>query len=1036
MFVDFFISRPIFAIVCSLIIILAGLISIPALPLAQYPNIAPPKVSVTCNYTGASAAVVESAVTTPLEQQINGIDAVKYIESSSSNDGTSSITITFQLERNPDLATVDVQNRVNAVLGRLPDDVKRTGVTVDKVANTFVLAIGLTSPDGKYSSQFLSNYADVYIKDALKRVPGVGNVEVFGEGTYSMRIWLDPLKLSRFQLTPDDVVEAVAEQNTQVPSGQIGQAPSPESQRYQVSVRVKGRLNTAEEFNNLIIKTGSDGTLVKLRDVGRVELGSETYQNVVRFRNQNAVGLGIFQRSRANAMQVSEGVRKEVSRLAERFPPGLKYEYAFDTTLAVKESIHEVVKTLIEAVLLVTLVVFIFLQSLRGMIIPIITIPVSLIGTFAAMNALGFSINTLTLFGLTLATGLVVDDAIVVIENIARLIQARNTGGTEIASLAMKEVTGAVIATSLVLIAVFVPVAFFPGTAGQLYRQFALTIAFSVGISMFNALTLTPALSALWLKPTTGKKSNIVFRLFNQLIDFVINCYEKMLRLTLQAKPFVLIIFIACLGAIAWLWKTIPSSFVPNEDQGYFIILVQAPQGVSLHYTVDVLKQIEKIMDTIPEIESAFGVAGYSFTGSNPNNGIIFASMKPWEERKSSGQSLDEVINRIRPLLSTITEAQVIPFNPPPIEGLSNFGGFQFEIQDLLGGDIERLARSTGTLVQRTYSTASVSGAFTSFSSSSPQLIIDVDRDTAKRLRINLKNAFSVLGIFLGSRYVNDFDLGTRIYRVYVQADQEFRSNPRNIGEFYVRSDTGKMVSLKNILAIERTSAPQTINHFNLFRAAEINGAAAPGFSSGQAIKSMEKLARETLPRDMSFEWSGLSREELETGPQSLILFALGLIIVFLVLAAQYESFMDPVIIMFSVPLAILGALLSQWLRGLNNDVFCQIGLVMLIGLASKNAILIVEFANHLKREGLAAEAAILQSCRIRFRPIIMTSMTCIIGILPLVFASGAGANSRHSLGTAVFGGMIISTLLSLFLVPVIYLLVDLLRKQLKKITR
>jgi HAE1 family hydrophobic/amphiphilic exporter-1 len=1029
MFVDFFIRRPIFATVCALIIILAGVVSIPTLPLAEYPDISPPKVSVTSTYTGASAEVVESAVTTPLEQAINGAQSIKYITSTSGNDGTSTININFDLGRDVDLAAVDVQSRISSAQGRLPEEVKRTGVTVAKVSNSFVLAIGILTPDDRYSSQFLSNYADVYIKDALKRVKGVGDVRIFGERKYSMRIWLDPTKLVNKGVTPQDVVAAIAEQNVQVAAGQIGQAPLPPGQLFQMSIRAQGRLKNAEEFENIIIRNGSDGQLVRLKDVGRAELGAEDYGNVVRFRGKEAVGIGVFQRPGSNALEIASGVRAEMDRLAKRFPPGMKHEFAFDTTLSVRESIKEVLITLAQAIGLVVLVIFVFLQSWRSTLIPVITIPVSLIGTFAVMKVLDFSINTLTLFGITLATGLVVDDAIVVIENITRFINEKHMPAREAASAAMAEVTGAVIAISLVLGAVFVPVAFFPGTTGQLYKQFALTIAISVAISTFNALTLTPALSALWLKEGAHGGGKF-FRPINWVIDSTRNFYTATLALVLKVKPLVLIVFTLLIGGTYWLSKEVPTAFIPNEDVGYFIVILQAPEGVSVNYTLNVLKKLEKELDHCPEIVSSFGIAGFSFSGTNPNNGIVFCSLKPWHDRHGEEHSLGGIINRLRGPFGAITEAMVIPVNPPAIQGLGNFGGFAFELQDLYGTDISRLAQTTMQVMMQGNQDKQLRGVFSTFTASSPQLIAEVLRDKARAMNILIGDIFSTLQIFLGSQYVNDFDLGNRIYRVYVQADALFRANPRNIDEFYVRSQTGQMVRMSNLVKIERTTAAQTINHYNLFRSAEVNGSTAPGVSSGQAIAAMESLAKRVLPQGMSYEWSGISLEEKESGPQGTILFVLGIIVVFLVLAAQYESFVDPVIILLSVPLAMMGALLAQYLRHLDNDVFCQIGLVMLVGLASKNAILIVEFANHLKLSGLSPEEAVKGACETRFRPILMTSLAFVSGILPLVFATGAGAASRHSLGTAVCGGMIFSTVLSLYIVPVIYLTVGAIREK------
>lgn len=1025
MFVDFFIKRPIFSTVCALITVLAGAVTLPTLPVAQYPDITPPRVAVTATYTGASAQVVENSVTSPLEQQINGAEGIKYICSTSGNDGSSNISVSFDLGRDIDLAAVDVQTRIAAVQGRLPDEVKRTGVTVSKVSTAFVIAIGLASPDNRYSSQFLSNYADLYIKDAIKRVKGVGDCQIFGERKYSMRIWLDPQKLAHHNLSASDAVQAVSEQNVQVAAGQIGQAPVLSQQNFQMSVKASSRLKTAAEFEQIVVKASPDGTLVKLKDIGRVELGAEDYQTMVRYRNHEAVGLGVFQRPGSNAIEVAEGVRKEMARISKYFPPGMSYDFAFDTTLAVKESIKEVLYTLSQAIVLVVLVIFVFLQNWRSTIIPFITIPVSLIGTFAVMKMLGFSINTLTLFGLTLATGLVVDDAIVVLENISRFMEEKKMGAPLAASQAMGEVTGAVIAISLVLAAVFIPVAFFPGTTGQLYKQFALTIAISVAISTFNALTLTPALAALWLGHERNKFLDWLFRPFNWCIAALKSFYRSSLDLTMRWRLLAIVFYVALLAATYQMFKIVPSAFIPNEDQGYFITIIQAPEGVSVNYTLKVLKEVEKVLNKVPEIESSFGVVGFGFSGNSPNNGIVFSSLKPWHHRLKPGQDLDSIIDRMRAPLGAINDATVIPFNPPAIEGLGNYGGFAFELQDLRGTNIKELADATAELCRQGNRANELAGVFSTYRPYSPQLIVEIDRDKAKALGVALSDLFSTLSVYLGSSYVNDFDLGTRIYRVYVQADQQFRSNPRDIEQFYVRSKRNEMVSLSNLVHVVRTSSPQTISHYNLFRSTEINGSAAPGFSSGQAMEAMQDLARKILPESMSFEWSGISKEELEAGSKTVIIFALGLAFVFLVLAAQYESFTDPFIILFSVPLAILGALLAQHLRGLHNDVFCQIGLVMLIGLASKNAILIVEFANQLRNRGRDTVTAVCEAAEIRLRPILMTTLAFLMGILPLVYATGAGAVSRHSLGTAVCGGMILSSILSLYIVPVIYVSVD-----------
>jgi hydrophobic/amphiphilic exporter-1 (mainly G- bacteria), HAE1 family len=1021
MFAEFFIKRPIFASVCSILIVLLGGISIPSLPVAQYPSITPPQVSVQSTYVGASAQTVESSVTTILEQAINGVEGMKYMTSTSGNDGVSNITVTFDLSRNIDNAAVDVQNRVSSNLGRLPNEVKNTGVTVNKVSNSIVLGVGLSSD--RNDSLFVSNYADLFIKDALKRVKGVGDVTIFGQRKYAMRLWLDPTRLAERKITAPDVVEALAEQNVQVPAGQIGQPPFPDGQSFQTSVRVHGRLRDPKEFGELIVKTGVDGTTVRMKDVARIELGAEDYGSFLRFNGTEAIGLGVYQLPNANALDVAKGCRAELERLSKRFPPGLKYFVAFDTTLSVEQSIHEVLVTLAQAILLVILVIFIFLQDWRSTLIPAITIPVSLIGTFAVMKMLGFSINTLTLFGITLATGLVVDDAIVVIENIARQMKTHRLDAKTAASQGMAEVTGAVVATSLVLGAVFVPVAFFPGTTGQLYRQFALTIAISVGLSAFNSLTLTPALSALLLKQE-GHPGGL-FALFNWFIERVTYAYTLLLRGLVKVRYLVLLLFIGLIGLTVWIYNTVPSAFIPNEDQGYFITTVQGPAGVSLGYTTNVIKKIEKVLMKYPEIIGVFSVGGFGFTGNGANNGVVFATLAPYNQRKGADHTLDAVINRVRAPLMSLTDATVIPFNPPAINGLGNFGGFQFEVMDTSGGDISLLERGTREICSHANQTPGLTGIFSSFKANDPQIIVDVDRAKSKLLGIPLSDVFSTLQVFVGSLYVNDFDFLNRAYRVYLQADRQFRSHPEDINRLYVRSVAGALVPLHNLVRVSHETSPQTISHYNLFRSTEVDGSAAPGTSSGQAIALMEGVADKVLPQGLGYEWTGISLEQIQSSSQTFLIFGLGVVFVFLVLAAQYESFVDPFIILLSVPLAILGALAAQRFRGLENDIFCQIGLVMLIGLASKNAILIVEFANHLRKDGRSLVDSVVEAARLRLRPILMTSLAFISGIAPLIVAEGAGANSRHSLGTAVLGGMLFATSLNLLIVPVLYVIIN-----------
>ena len=1013
-------------------IILAGAVCVPTLPIAQFPNLAPPQVAVTATYTGASSQTVESAVTTPLEQQINGAEGMKYITSSSTNNGVSTITATFDITRDPDLASVDIQNRVNTAQGRLPNAVKQVGVTVAKTSENFVFGAGVFSPDGRYSTLFMSNYLDVYVRDNLKRVPGVADVQIFGERKYSMRLWLDPVRMAGRGLTADDVVSALQEQNVEVAAGQVGSQPSIPGQQFQISVRAVGRLSESTQFDNIILKSNVDGTLVRLRDIGHAELGAEDYSETLDYNGHDAVGLGVTQLSTANALDVHRKCLAELARLSKRFPPGMKYEVAFDTTDAVGESIRDVVSTLGSAIFLVILVIFVFLEDWRSTVIPAVTIPVSLIGTFAFVKLLGFSINTLTLFGITLATGLVVDDAIVVIENIERHLQEGELNPVKASSDAMKEVTGAVIATSLVLVAVFVPVAFFPGTTGILFRQFALTIAFSITISAFNALTLTPALSALLLGREHGEK-NWFFKRVDRVLAAVNNGYVRALRAFLRFEVVALILFAAGLGLAYFVFRQVPQGFVPNEDQGYLIVAIQAPTGASLEYTRKIGEQVTAITKNFPEVLGTFAVSGFSFGGNSPNAGLTFLTLQPYAKRKGHDHTAAAILNRLRPRLFGISGAIVIAFEPPAVQGLGQFGGFQFELQDQGNHTLQDLDKVTHDLVRAGFGRKDLAGLFTTYTASDPQFVVIIDREKAKSLHIPLSQITDTLSVYMGSAYINDFDFNNRSYRVYVQAEKQFRSHPQDIKQYYVRSDSGAMVPLENLVSISQNVAPQVISHYNLFRSAEIDGSAALGFSSGQAIDAMQQISAKLLPQGYTYEWSGISLEELASGSTTLILFGLGTLVVYLTLSAQYESFVLPFIILLAVPMALLGALSAQWIRGQQNDVYCQVGLVMLVGLASKNAILIVEFAEQLRERGMTILDAAVEAARIRLRPILMTSCAFILGVVPLVTASGAGENGRHSVGTTVFGGMIMSTILNLFFIPVLYLLIEGFRERRRK---
>jgi hydrophobic/amphiphilic exporter-1 (mainly G- bacteria), HAE1 family len=1024
LFVDFFIRRPVFATVCALFIILGGAIAIPSLPVAQFPDLAPPQVVVQSFYIGANAQAVESAVTIPLEQAINGTPGMKYITSSSGNDGSSLITVTFDVTRDVDLASVDVQNRVNQALGRLPNAVKNIGIFITKQASGFVFGAGVYAESGQYDSLFLSNYLDIYVKDALKRVKGVGDAIIFGERKYAMRLWLDPARLAQRGLTATTVLGALQEQNVQVAAGQVGQPPANPGQSYQISVRAIGRLTEASQFENIILKTGTDGTLIRIKDVGRAELGAEDYSTILRYNGHDAVGIAVTQLPGANALDVDRAAKEELLRLSRNFPPGLKYAVAFDTTTVIGESIRDVLVTLTEAIVLVVLVIFLFLQDWRSTFIPAITIPVSLIGTFIFVKLLGFSINTLTLFGITLATGLVVDDAIVVIENVERHIIEGITEPHNAASVAMKEVAGAVIATSLVLVSVFVPVALFPGTTGILFRQFALTIAFSVSISAFNALTLTPALSAIFLSHHRERAKGRLFQRFNRTFEAGSSLYRTVVHRVIVHKVVALLAFAAALSGAYLLYSRLPQGFIPEDDEGYLIVAVQTPQGASLQYTLDVCSKVEEAASHAPEIKNAFTIVGYGFAGSASNRGLIYLSLTDFQDRKGKEHSGAAVLARLRGPLLGIQGGLVVPFNPPAVQGLGEFGGFTFQLEDLGRNSLQTLANTANQMIKEGNQSGKVTGLFTSFTANDPQFLVQIDREKTKSLQIPLSQVTDALEVFMGSVYVNDFDFNNRSYRVYVQADQKFRSEAKDIRSYYLRSDSGKMIPLENVVEVQQTANPQVITHYNLFRSAEIDGTAVPGLSSGEGLAAMEALAKKVLPRGMTYDWSGLSREEIESMGKATILFALGLIFVYLTLAAQYESYVLPFIVLLGVPVALLGALGAIKMRGLANDVYCQIGLVMLIGLASKNAILIVEFAEQMQDEGLSTIDAAVEAARIRLRPILMTSLAFILGVVPLMIARGAGAAGRVSVGTTVFGGMIAATTLNLLFIPMLYVVV------------
>ncbi len=1021
---QFFLRRPVFAAVCSLIVMLAGLIVIPTLPIAQYPQIAPPVVTVSALYNGANAQAVESAVTTPLEQAINGVQGLRYISSSSANNGTSTITCTFDLGTNLDIAATDVQNAVQSATGQLPAEVIQTGVTVTKNSGTFILAGALRSTNPQFNQLFLSNYAELNVVNALKRVPGVSNVIIFGQRRYAMRVWVDPHKLEARNLAISDVLNSLQEQNVEVAAGSIGAAPEPKDQPFTITVGAEGRLTTPDQFRNIIVRADPGGGYTRLSDVARIELGAEDYSSSIDFdSNKNVVGLGIQQLPTANALQVADGVRKELDLLSRTFPAGVSYDIAFDVTDFVKESIREVVLTLLFSIILVVLVIFLFLQNPRSTLIPAVTLPISLIGTFAVMKVFGFTINTITLFGLTLATGLVVDDAIVVIENIARYIQEKNMGGAEGAAAAMREVQGAVVASSLVLLAVFVPVAFFPGTTGQLYRQFALTIAASITISLFASLTLTPVMSALMLTGDTESRFPF-FVWFNRGLAAFRAWYRSLLPKLFRRRVVIAALFVAALAATVVLFRTTPTAFIPDEDQGYFIVTIQLPEGASLSQEQAVAARVVRILAAQPEVQHVFNVSGFSFAGSGPNRGIAFIRLLPWGQRHGADHSLNAILQRVQMKFFGIPGAQIFAFNPPAIQGVGNFGGFQFELEDRGNVGLPALMQTAYGYMGLGNKNPDLTQVFTTFRVDAPQYQINFDRNKAKSIGISLTDVFNTMQTDLGSFYVNNFSYLNRSYRVYVQAEQPYRSNLQALQYLYVRSQDGGMVPLSGLGSATLIKTAPIITHYNLFRSIEINGNTAPGKGSGQAIKAMEQIAQQVDPPGVSYEWSGLSLDEIQGGSLSALIFLIGIVFVFLVLSAQYESFVDPLIVLLAVPVAILGALAFLGVRGLPSDAYAQVGFVMLIGLASKSAILIVEFANQQLRQGADVMTAASRAAQTRLRPILMTSIAFIVAVSPLVFASGAGSAARHSLGTVVFGGMIVSTILNLAITPVLYVII------------
>jgi HAE1 family hydrophobic/amphiphilic exporter-1 len=1030
--VSFFIQRPIFASAIAIIMVLAGSICFFLLPVAQFPDVTPPQIVVAAQYPGASAQVVADTVTTPLEQSINGVQGMTYMSSSSSNDGSAQITVTFEIGYPLDIAAVDVQNRVSQAASSLPALVNQAGVTVKKQNPNFVLIVSLTSPDNSVDPVTLSNYAFLQIADPIKRIAGVGDVQFFGERRYSMRVWLDPDKLSNLGITAVDVQQAIAEQNIQVAAGKIGQSPAPAGTPFELQVSAIGRLSEPKEFGEIVVRTNpANGSTVRLRDVARIELGALQYTSSGFFAEDPTVVLGVFQAPGSNALELRQNVKNKMDELAKRFPPGIEYAMHYDTTRFVSAAMHDVMVTLGEALILVILVVFVFLQSWRTTIIPVIAIPVSLIATLVVMKLLGFSLNMLSLLGMVLAIGLVVDDAIVVVENVERQLEA-GLKPLAAARKAMSEVTGPIIATTAVLMAVFIPVAFIPGVSGRLYNQFALTVAISVGISAFNSLTLSPALSAAFLRHR-GEVTFKPFVIFNRGFEWLSHRYAESVRGIIRMRKLMITLFVIGLGATYLVSTRIPSTFLPVEDQGYFFVVIQMPDGASLERTDAFAKKVRGILKETPGVDIVGTITGLNFltSAAQSNSAVEFAILKPWDERPPE-QSAPNLVNALRMKLLSLPDGLALSFDPPSIPGMGATGGFEFQVEDLTGRGSAELNDALQAVMAeaRKQPEINAQALFSTFSTSTPQYKYDLDRNKAKLLGLNLPDVFNTLQIYLGSLYVNDFNLYGRTFRVTMQAEKDARGSAADISRLYVRNNTGGMVPLSTLGSLKPTVGPETVPHYNNYGSALINGGPAPGYSSGQAIQAMQRAAATALPRDFGYEWTGITFQEIKAGSVALVVFGLAIIFVFLILAAQYESWSMPFMVLLAVPLALFGALGALWLRGMQIDVYSQIGFVMLIGLAAKNAILIVEFAKHLREGGMGIVEAAMEAGRLRLRPILMTAFAFILGVVPLMIATGAGAASRQSIGTTVFGGMVAATILTLLLVPVFYAVIEEMREK------
>ncbi|MGB6067950.1 MAG: multidrug efflux RND transporter permease subunit [Desulfomonilaceae bacterium] len=1021
----FFIERPILASVVSILIVFAGAIAIFGLPIAQYPEIVPPVVQVTAYYPGADPRVIAETVAAPIEQQVNGVENMLYMSSQSAADGSYTLNVTFDLGTNIDMDTVLTQNRVSAALAQLPEDVQRQGVTTKKVSSALVLLVSVFSPDNRYDDLFLTNYVTINMKDTLSRIPGVGNIVLYPNKDYSMRVWLDADKLRARDLTVEDVASALQAQNVQVASGQLGQPPVPKDQVYQLNVNTFGRLTNAEQFEDVILKTGEGTRAIRVKDVGKVDLGGKGYDFLSLFNGRPAATMVIYQSPGSNAIEVTNQLLKTLGELKKNFPQGMEYRALYKISDFVNASIHEVIKTLFEAFVLVVIVVFIFLQSWRATLIPTITIPVSLIGTFSVMALLGFSINMVTLFGLVLAIGLVVDDAIVVVENVERNMAEFGLSPKEAAIKSMEEVSGAIIGITLVLMAVFVPPAFLGGITGQLFRQFSLTIAITMFFSAINALTLSPALCALILRPTHGSQ-NVFFRLFNNAFNRTTNWYARIVSLAVRRIALMMILFVGLVLLTGIAYQRVPTGFLPLEDDGLILVNVQPPEGATLDRTNNAVEQAGKLIDQTDGVASWGALVGYSMIDAARSNlATIFVPLKPWEERLAKGRSRDVIMKELSDKFQKIYDGIVLPYTLPPVIGLGTGGGFEMQLLDKGDLGFQSLDQTGRELAVAANQQPDLKSVLSTFRATYPNVYVDIDRTKTLALKIPLQSVFGTLQTFLGSTYVNDFNKFGRTWQVRVQGESMFRRDPEDISRLFVRNKDGKMIPLGTLINARYEVGPMRVDRYNLFPTAKILGQNAPGYSSGQALKTMEALAEKTLPPGISFDWTNMAYQEKKAAGKATITFAAAILVVILLLAGLYESWADPIAVVLVVPLAVLGAATGLLIGGMDNNIYTQVGLVLLVGLSAKNAILIVEFAREARAKGQGVLEAATEASRLRFRPILMTSLAFILGVLPLVTASGAGAVSRRSVGMAVFAGMIGVTVLGVFFTPALYVLMQ-----------